>query len=207
MCEARIPGTFTACNKHATMRIGKDDKFICCVECFRRYNLKKDWHGWFDDFAPGQVIPKPKSVQKPVDGCATCWRKGEKVACRSCAVELCNTCKSVPPPGYTGIFCKKCVPRLCKMCKSVQPPGYTGIFCEKCVPVKAAVPVPVDPIDSLVEQFTLLNLNMPLTQLQEKRKELIAWMKGKSPRILHPYYKHRIELEAAIKLKSAPSSS
>jgi len=101
------------------------------------------------------------------------------------------------------------------MCKSVQPPGYTGIFCEKCVPVKAAVPVPVkaavpvpvDPIDSLVEQFTLLNLNMPLTQLQEKRKELIAWMKGKSPRILHPYYKHRIELEAAIKLKSAPSSS
>lgn len=206
MCEARIhvDGRIQACGKPATKRINKDDDRVsCCDECFRRYSLQKDWYGWFDhDFPSGSP---PGSAAVPVvklDGCATCWHHQPRTACKTCAVELCRWCASVPPPGYSGDYCKTCVPKPWKVALSASA------FASALAEVKEAEAKP-DPVDTLTTKLSTMTLDYPivsitslsLTELQDTRTKLMAWMKGKPARSLVPYYNYRMTLEAAIRQK------
>jgi hypothetical protein len=100
----------------------------------------------------------------------------------------------VPPPGYSGDYCKTCVPKPWKIALGLDKP-------------RAAE---TDPIDTLATKLSTMTLeaypmvsvsSLSLTELQDTRTKLMAWMKGKPARSLVPYYNYRMTLEAAIRQK------
>jgi len=163
-----------------------------------------------------QGFPKKSKVpQKPEGSCATCWRSSfTRTVCQKCSVELCRACSSVPPKGYTGDFCKRCVPKVVPVPEAVVVP--------EAVPVAVPVVVPVAE-QELVTAFETMTIaqqkpkpnakptldypirddiaSLSLEELRDIRQKLVVWMKeyqNKYPRLLVPYYRYRIKMDALI---------
>lgn len=173
-----------------------------------------------------KAFPKKIKVPpKPEGSCATCWRSSfTRTACQKCSVELCRACSSVPPKGYTGDFCKRCVPKVVPEAEAVPEavPEAEAVVVPVVVPVPVPVVVPVVE-QELVTAFEAMTIaqqkpkpnakptldypirddiaSLSLEELRDIRQKLVVWMKeyqNKYPRLLVPYYRYRIKMDALI---------
>lgn len=213
--------TTKSCSQVAKKRLViADDPHRSCDDCFRRYTTGTDWYGWFDGTFPPEApvvgsqafyasMAKTKvrvtlpSQKAPLGSCGTCSRTSfERSECQVCHTEVCRACASVSPVlTIRGDFCKRCVPRLplpvpkeeaevealtaqvAQMTVSSEKP--------KAKPKAKALDYPIrEDIGSL-----------SLDELKALHVPLVAWMKenqAKYPRLIVPYYRYRMKMEALI---------
>jgi hypothetical protein len=169
------------------------------------------------------AIAKLPTQKAPLGSCATCWRSSfKRTHCQTCAIELCRACASVPPVGTPrGDFCKKCVPKPWK--DALLTPAADPVAAA-ADPVPTPVPVPVteaqvDPVDALTTKLSKLEIHekpkapkldypihpeiasLSLEELMLLKEPLVVWMKqfqNKYPRLMVPYYRYRMRIEALI---------
>ena len=158
------------------------------------------------------TLPAQKA---PLGSCGTCWRTSfQRSECQVCHTEVCRACASVSPVlTARGDFCKRCVPRLQRPVPKEEP----------VAPVEpVALVEPVAPaVEALAAQVAQMNLqeakpkskkaldypirediaSLSLDELKALHVPLVAWMKEnqtKYPRLIIPYYRYRMKLEAQM---------
>lgn len=220
-----LPGFHTtkSCSQVAKKRlIIAEDPHRSCDDCFRRYTTGTDWYGWFDGPFPPKApvvgseafyanLKKPivaltlPAQKAPLGSCGTCWRTSfERSECQVCHTEVCRACASVSPKGDRGDFCKRCVPKLPLPVPKAEPEEQevealtaqvAQMVIEEPKPKPKSKPKTLDyPIR---EDIASLSLD----ELKALHVPLVAWMKEnqtKYPRLIIPYYRYRMKLEAQI---------
>jgi hypothetical protein len=212
--------TTKSCSQVAKKRLViPDDPHRCCDDCFRRYTTGTDWYGWFDGLFPPQApvigsqafyasMAKTKvrptlPVQKaPLGSCATCSRTSfERSECQVCHTEVCRACASVSPVlTIRGDFCKRCVPRLPLPVPKEEPEveALTAQVAQMTLSPEAKPKAKLKSLDYPIRQDIA---SLSHDELKALHVPLVAWMKEnqtKYPRLIVPYYRYRMKMEALI---------
>ena len=159
------------------------------------------------------VVVSKLPAQVNLDGCATCWRTSfERTSCQTCKVELCRACASVPPPPHVDDFCKKCVPKWNKPEPLAEPRAEPRAEVDLCAEFAQLGLQPKATADAEPKATAKAKAkldypirddikDLSLEELVALHTPLIAWMKEaqvKFPRLMVPYYRYRMKIEALV---------
>ncbi len=170
---------------------------------------------FYTSLAKTKVNVTLPSQKAPLGSCGTCSRTSfERSECQVCHTEVCRACASVSPRGDRGDFCRRCVPKLPLPVPKEEP--------------EAPVEPSTLEVEALTAQVAEMSLQEARPQPQAKAKAkpkaldypirddinslslhelkalhvpLVAWMKEnqtKYPRLIIPYYRYRMKMEALM---------
>ena len=224
--QSALEGFYTtkSCSQIVKKRlILADEPYACCNDCFKRYTTGTDWYGWFDGPYPpkapvvgsqafymshkGSVAVTLPTQKAPLGSCSTCWRSSfERSECQVCHTEVCRACASVSPLGDAGDFCKRCVPRLplpkpvedVDVVNDPEVEALTTQVAQMTLNSKEPAPTKKKSLDYPIREDIA---SLSLDELKALHASLVVWMKEnqtKYPRLIVPYYRYRMKLEALM---------